>query len=157
ATLVLMDDDIVLLGPDLVPWLQRERITVFCPPPTLLRMAACDDPAAELPLRRLLYVGGEELPADVAARWAPGRRLENGYGPTECSITVVRTPVHPGERVTIGWPVAGNHAWILDDELREVPDGTPGELCIGGAGVTRGYLGRPDLTRERYVEHPRLG
>ncbi len=157
ATLVLMDDDAVRLGPDLVPWLQRERITVFCPPPTLLRMSVCEDPARELPGMRLLYVGGEELPADVAARWAPGRRLENGYGPTECSVTVVRTPVRAGEPVTIGWPVEGNHAWVLDEHLDEVPPGTPGELCIGGAGVARGYLNQPALTAERFVPHPRFG
>ncbi len=138
ATLVVMDDDAVRLGPDLVAWLRSERITVFCPPPTLLRMTACEDPARELPELRLLYVGGEELPADVATRWAPGRRLENGYGPTECSVTVVRTPIRAGEPVTIGWPVEGNHAWVLDENLDEVEPGAPGELCIGGAGVARG-------------------
>ena len=157
ATLVLMDDEAVRLGPDLVPWLRRERITVFCPPPTLLRMAGCDDPAIALPELRLLYVGGEELPADVTARWAPGRRLENGYGPTECSVTVVRTPVRAGEPVTIGWPVEGNRAWVLDENLAEVEPGTPGELCIGGAGVARGYLNQPALTAERFIEHPQFG
>ena len=72
ATLVVMDDDAVRLGPDLVPWLRRERITVFCPPPTLLRMTACEDPARELPDLKLLYVGGEELPPDVAYASVPG-------------------------------------------------------------------------------------
>jgi non-ribosomal peptide synthetase-like protein len=157
ATLVLMDDDAVRLGPDLVSWLQRERITVFCPPPTLLRMSACEDPARELPALKLLYVGGEELPADVAARWATGRRLENGYGPTECSVTVVRAPVRAGEPVTIGRPVAGNRAWVLDENLDEVAPGTPGELCIGGASVARGYRNQPALTAERFVRHPRFG
>jgi len=157
ATLVVMDDETVRLGPDLVPWLREERITVFCPPPTLLRMAVCDDPARDLPDLKLLYVGGEELPADVATRWAPGRRLENGYGPTECSVTVVRTPVRAGEPVTIGWPVEGNRAWVLDESLEEVEPGAPGELCVGGAGLARGYLNQPELTAERFVEHPRLG
>ncbi len=157
ATLVLMDDDAIRLGPDLPAWLREERITVFCPPPTLLRMVSCEDPARELPDLRLLYVGGEELPPDVAARWAPGRRLENGYGPTECSVTVVRAPVKAGEPVTIGFPVAGNRAWVLDELLEEVPPGTPGELCIGGPAVARGYLNQPALTAERFVEHPRLG
>ncbi|MFN8588658.1 MAG: AMP-binding protein, partial [Candidatus Eisenbacteria bacterium] len=157
ATLVLMDDDAVRLGPDLVDWLARERVTVFCPPPTLLRMAACDDPQRALPELKLVYVGGEELPLDVAARWAPGRRLENGYGPTECSVTVVRTPVRAGEPVRIGWPVEGNTAYVLDSELRELPPGTPGELCIAGLSVTRGYLHQPQLTAERFVEHPRFG
>ncbi len=157
ATLVLMDDDAVRLGPDLVDWLRRERVTVFCPPPTLLRMAACDDPATALPELRLLYVGGEELPDDVAARWAPGRRLENGYGPTECSVTVVRTPVRSGDPVTIGWPVQGNRAWVLDEALEPVERGTAGELCIAGPSVARGYLNQPALTAERFVMHPRYG
>lgn len=157
ATLVVMDDEAVRLGPDLVPWLRRERITVFCPPPTLLRMAACEDPSRDLPDLKLLYVGGEELPADVAARWAPGRLLENGYGPTECSVTVVRTPVRAGEPVTIGWPVKGNRAWVLDENLEEIEPGTPGELCIGGPCLARGYLNQPELTAQRFVEHPRFG
>ena len=157
ATMVVMNDDVVRLGPDLVPWLRDERITVFCPPPTLLRMCACDDPARELPELRLLYLGGEELPADVANRWAPGRWLENGYGPTECTVTVVRTRVWAGEPVTIGRPLRNALAWALDEALDEVAPGETGELCIGGEAVTRGYLNRPDLTHEKFVDHPRLG
>src|SRR4051794_20138439 len=100
ATLVVMNDDVVRLGPALAPWLREERITVFCPPPTLLRMCTCDDPERELPALRLLYLGGEALTADLVDRWAPGRWLENGYGPTECTVTVTRTRVFAGEPVT---------------------------------------------------------
>jgi non-ribosomal peptide synthetase-like protein len=157
ATLVVMDDDVVRLGPDLVPWLRAERIGVFCPPPTLLRMSTTDDPERDLPDLRLLYLGGEELPADVANRWAPGRWLENGYGPTECTVTVVRGRVRAGEPVTIGRPVRNASAWVLDEALDEVPAGETGELCIGGQSVARGYLNRPDLTREKFLDHPRLG
>jgi len=157
ATLVVMNDDVVRLGPDLVPWMRDEKINVFCPPPTLLRMCACDDPERELPDLHLLYLGGEELPADVANRWAPGRWLENGYGPTECTVTVVRTRIYAGEPVTIGKPLRNALAWALDAELEEVPRGEVGELCIGGIAVTRGYLNRPDLTHEKFVDHPRFG
>ena len=157
ATVVVVDDDRVRSGPDLLPWLRAERITVWCPAPTLLRMTCCDDPQRELPDVRLLYVGGEELTSDVALRWAPGRRLENGYGPTECTVTVVRAHVRPGEQVTIGYPVAGNRAVVTDSELHEVPAGETGELCIAGEGVARGYLGRPDLTAARFITHPRFG
>jgi non-ribosomal peptide synthetase-like protein len=157
ATLVLMDDDVVRLGPDLAPWLRAEGINVFCPPPTLLRMCVCDDPERDLPDLRLLYVGGEELTADVADRWAPGRWLENGYGPTECTVTVVRGRVTAGEPVTIGRPLRGAEAWALDEALREMPQGATGELCIGGRAVARGYLNLPDLTREKFVEHPLFG
>ena len=102
-------------------------------------------------------MGGEELASDVAQAWAPGRWLENGYGPTECTVTVVRTRVHAGEPVTIGHPVPGNRALVLTPELRETADGETGELCIAGESVARGYLGRPDLTRERFIEHSRHG
>src|SRR5262245_59838679 len=157
ATLVMVDDDRVRSGPDLLPWLRAERITVWRPAPTLLRMTCSEDPQRDLPSVRLVYVGGEELTTDVALRWAPGRRLENGYGPTECTVTVLRTAIRAGEPVTIGWPVPGNRALVLDHGLRELPDGAVGELCIAGVGLARGYLGRPDLTRERFIEHPKHG
>jgi non-ribosomal peptide synthetase-like protein len=157
ATVVVVDDERVRSGPDLLPWLREERISVWCPAPTLLRMAGGEDPRLELPGVRLLYVGGEELTADIAQRWAPGRRLENGYGPTECTVTVVRAPVRAGEPVTIGRPVTGHRAFVVNAELDDVPEGETGELCIAGEGVARGYLGREDLTRERFVEHARMG
>jgi non-ribosomal peptide synthetase component F len=68
GTVVVMDDDTARLGPDLIEWLRVERITVFCPPPTLLRATGCSDPEAALPDLKLLYVGGEALPQDVADR-----------------------------------------------------------------------------------------
>ncbi|MEN9813290.1 MAG: hypothetical protein RL479_1976, partial [Verrucomicrobiota bacterium] len=139
ATLVPMDDATVRLGPDLVDWLQRERITVFCPPPTLLRATGCTDPARALPGLRMIFVGGEALPPELAARWARGRTLINDYGPTECTVTCLREAVVPGEPVGIGRPVRGASAWILDAAGAEVREGEPGELCLGGAGLARGY------------------
>ncbi len=157
ATLLVMDDAAARLGPDLIGWLRDEGATVFCPPPTLLRATGCDDPRAALPALRLLYVGGEALPADIAARWGAGRRLVNGYGPTECAVTCLRGDIVPGAAITIGRPVPGMAAWVLDADLNAVPDGTPGELCIGGAGVARGYRHSPDLTAAKFIDHPRLG
>ena len=157
ATLVPMDDATVRLGPDLIDWLQRERITVFCPPPTLLRATGCTDPARALPGLRMIFVGGEALPPELAARWARGRTLINDYGPTECTVTCLREAVVPGEPVGIGRPVRGASAWILDAAGAEVPEGEPGELCLGGAGLARGYWQRPELTAERFPVHPRLG
>ena len=146
ATLVLMDDATLRLGPDLVAWLRRARISVLCPPPTLLRAMACSDPERALPDLKLLYVGGEALTPDLAERWSPGRWMENGYGPTECTVTCLRGRVRPGRVVTIGRPVAGCTAQIIE-----------GELCIGGACLARGYAGEPALTAERFVEHPTFG
>src|SRR5438309_1912540 len=157
ATLVVMDDEAARLGPDLVPWLRIERATVFCPPPTLLRSTGCAHPAEALPDLRLLYVGGEALPHDIADIWSQKRRLVNGYGPTECAVTCVRGDVQAGAPVTIGRPVAGMEAWVLDDHLAPVPDGGRGELCIGGVGVGRGYRNRPEIEAEKFVHHAELG
>src|SRR5207249_5118184 len=128
ATLVVMDDDTTRLGPDLVPWLRAERITIFSPPPTLLRSTGCNNPEKELPLLRRLHVGGEPLPADVAERWSRGRDLLNDYGPTECSVSATRTIIRPGDPISIGRPLPGLQAWVLDDRLEEVAIGETGEL-----------------------------
>jgi non-ribosomal peptide synthetase-like protein len=157
ATVVVMDDDTARLGPDLIPWLQRERITVLCPPPTLLRATSCNDPKAALPDLSLLYVGGEALPRDVADRWAVGRRMVNGYGPTECTVTAMRGRVRKGEPITIGSPVRGLRAWVLNESLEEVMDGEQGELCLGGMGLARGYHNQPELTAQKFPTHPRFG
>ena len=157
ATLVVVDDETVRLGPDLAAWLRRERITVFCPPPTLLRAMGCEDPEAELPELEFIYTGGEALPQDLADRWSKGRRLVNGYGPTECAVTATRTYIHPGEPVSIGRPIPGLQAWVLDDSFEEAAEGQWGELCLGGIGLARGYRNRPAQTAEKFVSHPRFG
>ena len=157
ATVVALDDRVVRSGPDLLAWLQAERISVFCPPPTLLRAMGCKDPRSALPELRLLYVGGEALPDDVASAWGVGRRLENGYGPTECAVTATRCTVQPGEPVTIGKPVPGNSAHVLDEDLRAAPPGEVGELCLGGVGVARGYRGDPERTASKFIDHPQYG
>lgn len=157
ATLVVMDDAAARLGPDLVGWLQTEQITVFCPPPTLLRSSGCADPAHALPDLRLLYVGGEALPADIADRWSRGRRMVNGYGPTECAVTCIRGDIVAGRDIGIGRAIPGMNGWVLDEELVECATGQRGELCIGGAGVARGYRNAPDLTVEKFIDHPLHG
>jgi amino acid adenylation domain-containing protein len=157
ATVVVMDDDTARLGPDLVPWLRQEKITVLCPPPTLLRASGCRDPQTELPDLRLLYVGGEALTEDVAQLWAPGRRMVNGYGPTECTVTCLRSDVVAGQPITVGRPVPGMRAWVLDEDLMPVPDGEPGELCMTGAGLALGYLNQPELTAAKFPDLPLLG
>lgn len=157
AALVILDDDTARLGPDLVPWLCAERITVLCPPPTLLRSTACLDPGTALPDLRLLYVGGEPLPRDIADRWSAGRRMVNGYGPTECSVTSLRAEVHTGQAISIGRPIPGVRAFILDEHLRAVPTGQQGELCLAGIALARGYRNRPGLDSAKFPIHPSLG
>jgi non-ribosomal peptide synthetase-like protein len=108
----------------------------------------------------LLYVGGEALPADVAELWSRGRRLENGYGPTECTVTCLRSTIRQGDPITIGRAIAGTFAAVIDPEdalLRVVESDAHGELVIGGASLARGYRGQPTITRERFIQHPELG
>lgn len=157
ATLVVIDEQAARLGPDLIDWLRHERITVLCPPPTLLRSTGCERPAQALPDLKLLYVGGEALPEDIASRWGHRRRLVNGYGPTECSVTCVRGDVTPPSPIAIGKAVRGMAAHVLDAAMKPVPDGERGELCMSGIGLARGYRGAPDLTSERFPHHPDLG
>jgi amino acid adenylation domain-containing protein len=100
--------------------------------------------------------GGEALPLSVARRLRPlVDRLINVYGPTETTIwsTAAEIPADPA-RITIGGPIANTTLHVLDARLCSVPVGVPGELCIGGAGLARGYRGRPDLTAERFVTDP---
>ncbi|MER7760628.1 amino acid adenylation domain-containing protein [Streptomyces sp. NPDC097619] len=103
--------------------------------------------------------GGEALPLPLARRLRERvGRLWNVYGPTETTIwsTAAELPEAPGE-VTIGRPIAGTTALVLDPDGRVLPHGTTGELALGGAGVARGYRGRPELTAERFVADPVTG
>ena len=100
--------------------------------------------------------GGEPLPLPLAQRLRPlVSRLINVYGPTETTIwsTAAEIPADP-QRITIGGPIANTTLHVLDDRLRPVPVGVPGELCIGGTGLARGYRGRPELTADRFVTGP---
>jgi amino acid adenylation domain-containing protein/non-ribosomal peptide synthase protein (TIGR01720 family) len=113
---------------------------------------------------RTLVIGGEALRAESLAFWrqhAPAVRCVNEYGPTEtvvgCCVYEVRAGDAESGPVPIGRPIAGTRLSVLDPLLAAVPPGTPGELLIGGGGLARGYLGRPDLTAERFLPDPFSG
>ncbi|MEO6518234.1 MAG: amino acid adenylation domain-containing protein [Pseudoxanthomonas sp.] len=97
--------------------------------------------------------GGEPLPLDLArALIARSGALWNLYGPTETTVWSTACRVQDPERgISIGTPIANTTVWVLDPQGQPCPLGVPGELCIGGEGVTLGYLGREDLTADRFV------
>ena len=141
-----------LSGETLAAELGRRRITHTFLVPAVLALL----PPAELPDLRAFILGGDRCPAEAAERWGAGRGFFNIYGPTE---TVVYTTVFGGRRpdlqvLPIGRPIANDEAFLLDRAGRPVPAGALGELYLGGAGMARGYAGRPDLTAERFVPHP---
>ncbi|WP_106399737.1 non-ribosomal peptide synthetase [Actinocorallia populi] len=107
-----------------------------------------------LPELHGLTVGGEAVSEELVAGWAGGRRLTNGYGPTETTIAATFGTLPHGRGTPIGGPVRGTRAYVLDGALRPVPDGVPGELYLAGAGLARGYLDRPGMTAERFVACP---
>jgi len=120
-------------------------------PPTVLATL----PPGGLPEGITVMSAGEECSPQLVERWAPGRRMVNAYGPTETTVTVTITePLTAGARPTIGRPLDNTTAHVLDAELRPVPPGVPGELYLGGAQVSRGYLDRPGLTAARFVADP---
>lgn len=136
-------------------WILEERISVsFLPTPIAERVMELEWPAI-CPLRFLLT--GADVLHHFPSPHLPFR-LVNNYGPTECTVVATSGIVSPGRHTdclpTIGRPIANTQIYILDESLGRVPIGTVGEIYIGGAGVSRGYHCRPDLTLERFVPDP---
>ncbi|RYZ44182.1 MAG: amino acid adenylation domain-containing protein [Myxococcaceae bacterium] len=138
-----------LSGEPLARVLVDRRITHAVLPATVLRTL---QPGGFPDLQVVMSTGDVCLP-ETARQWGAHHRFVNGYGPTEVTVASTLQAVHAveRERVPIGRPLSNLHVVILDEHLRLVPDGVPGELCIGGEGVGRGYLGRPGLTAERFI------
>ncbi len=142
----------------MLEWLERQRVDVLDCTPSLLKLLLGAGLLERAHVPRLLLPGGEALDEATWQRLAgTGRtRAFNVYGPTECTVdattwciqgTTVPVPV-------IGRPLTNVQAYVLDTALRPAPVGVPGELFLSGEGVSRGYLGRPDLTAGSFVPHP---
>jgi SAM-dependent methyltransferase/acyl carrier protein len=136
--------------------IERHGVTHMQCTPTLVGLVA-DDPAGAKALGSLktLLLGGEALPTSLVSRLLPvvKGRVFNMYGPTETTVwsTCAEVAREVGADITIGRPIANTQVYVVNRGLRPVPVGVPGELLIGGDGVSAGYLNRAELTRERFV------
>ncbi|GAA2598890.1 amino acid adenylation domain-containing protein [Actinomadura fulvescens] len=156
--LVVASDDAQLRPRVFLDLIKDQDVSVVQATPTAWRMTV---PEVEGELAgRTVLCGGEPMPATLARDLlACGCRLFNVYGPTETTIWSTAAELHgsPEDPVPIGRPLANTQVFVLDPRGQELPPGVPGELCIAGAGVAVGYLGRPELTAERFGTHPRHG
>ena len=138
--------------------IKRHGVTHLQGTPSLVSMLLMDEAAREgLGQLQALMVGGEAFPVALAdeLRELVSGQVINMYGPTETTIWSSTYALNGAEKsVSIGRPIANTSLYILDSNLEPVPTGVAGELYIGGDGVVRGYLNRPELTAERFVKDP---
>ncbi|NOZ56820.1 MAG: amino acid adenylation domain-containing protein [Calditrichaeota bacterium] len=157
GTTFVVDRDTAMSAEALGAYIRENKLTVVTLPPTMLRVLSPDG----LDSVRTVISAGESCSWDVVERWANGRRFLNGYGPTEgtvgCAWQVVAERVPGSATAPVGRSINGVQVYLLDPAFRPVPVGAPGEVYIGGAGVARGYLGRPDITAEKFLPDPFSG
>jgi non-ribosomal peptide synthetase-like protein len=155
--------------PETLPrMLEQNGVTVLHAVPTLLALFN-----QEVPSLRLINLGGEACPESLVQRWSrEGRQMFNTYGPTEATVSASLARLQPGQPVTIGTPLPNYGLLVIDANtdavapasgnatpaagpvLRLLARGEVGELCITGPGLAAGYLGRPDLTAEKFLTNP---
>ncbi|HWB58125.1 MAG TPA: amino acid adenylation domain-containing protein [Chthoniobacteraceae bacterium] len=145
---------------DLAEFIERERISILWLSAGLFhRMAEAQ--LHHLRHVRQFFVGGDIISVPHVEKTLGALkncRLVNGYGPTEnttfsCCHAILETPA-PGQSIPIGKPIAGTECHVLDEALRPVPAGAPGELYLGGDGLADGYLRKPELTARKFIPHP---
>ncbi|WP_067813732.1 non-ribosomal peptide synthetase [Nocardia inohanensis] len=149
ATLVIVPPEIIG-GTELTELLRAEAVTNAIVPTAVLSTM---DPAG-LDRLAVVQVGGDVTTPEMLAKWQPGRRYFNAYGPTEATVFVSMAELTAGRRITIGTPMPGIAMYVLDARLRPVPPGVVGELYLAGAGLARGYQDRAGLTAQRFVAGP---
>jgi amino acid adenylation domain-containing protein len=161
--LVIVPDSIRRAPEDFHALLVRERVTILNQTPSAFRqfIAADASSSASLSLRLVIF-GGEALEMSSLAPWFARHgdahpQLVNMYGITETTVHVTYRPLRKSDTAggsVIGEPIPDLQLFVLDRHLRPAPIGVPGELFVAGAGLARGYLHRPELTAQRFIENP---
>ncbi|MGA5039809.1 amino acid adenylation domain-containing protein [Streptomyces capoamus] len=159
ATVVVAADGVPRDPAAMVRAVAEHRITVLQLVPSVLRLLVQQPGLRDCGTLRLVFCAGEPLPVELCDRLLAllPVTLVNTYGPTECAIDVTSWRYdgrEAGEIVAIGRPIDNTRILVLDPDGGLVPHGVPGELCVAGTGLARGYLGRGDLTAERFVPSP---
>ena len=154
ACVVVTPRETLLSGEALGRELREQAVTTIVLPPSLLDTlpAGMEDELTDL---RSILVGGEACSAATAARWSTGgRRMINAYAPTEATVFATASFCSGHGIPTLGGPIQNLSVHLMDQDGETVAGEGDGEICLGGAGVVRGYLNRPELTAERFIPDP---
>ncbi|MBT8342952.1 MAG: amino acid adenylation domain-containing protein, partial [Desulfatitalea sp.] len=161
GAVIVADRDQVKDGDRLADLIARHGITLLQATPSTWRMLLTSAWAEQRPGDQKLKAlcGGEPLPPDLVKELLPRvSELWNMFGPTETTVWSTCKRIRTSDAViSVGKPIANTQVYILDPNAKPLPVSTPGELCIGGKGVTLGYHNRPELNAERFLDHPDFG
>jgi amino acid adenylation domain-containing protein/FkbM family methyltransferase len=151
ATVIMTDGETIKEPTKLIACIDKTKPTVMQATPSLWRMLLESGWNGDSKLK--ILCGGEAMTIGLAGQLlANCGQLWNMYGPTETTIwSLIKKIETPDAAVSIGRPIDNTQVYILDDHLQLVPPGIPGQLCIGGAGVSQGYLGNAELTEQKFV------
>lgn len=154
ASLLLLPNELIKNGEYFISYLQKNNVTIAHIPPSYLVSLEVE----KLAFLRALKVGGEAINMDIVLECAKNSSVYNEYGPTECTISSNIHKIDASDanrkQLPIGKPIANTEIFMLGNNDELLPMGIVGELCISGAGISRGYINKDELTREKFIENP---